>query len=1106
MRQRTVSRSRARSQASIFNAEEDDLRVGLQRLLDKLRQHQPLFTEEDVTAISFPPEGSSSVGGSPHSSAPPSPRHSPSRVDNEDATMEDVVKGGGSLLPMTRGGRAPTASPAGTSSPPSPSSGVIDLDAPLSPPLFLTAVNIFDAKQLAKSRRVATDALRLVRQAYALIWRDPGYLATMMNGEPCAAPGSGRCRPAPPPPPSASRSKSSSCFQSLFATAAPAPTQRPDRRLALQLDECVRALLVYANASVYLCQSVSTNPRTLLLLAFIACAARQLEEAEGGSEQCGDGPGTVADIIVGDRNLRAEMGKLEGVWRSCGIEGRVADYLRECYLTEFLLDAALPPAVCSARYDGLQMAVYEKKQRITSDVVASRTGFAHMMRVAPLRGLCGLANMSAFGNPRLRARLLDRMATEGVVERLAAEMAGAMEDILVPAAAAGSPTHSPLKRPRQSPVRTGSPPHQRSRAGATSPVSRRGSAERAASADRERRAGAVARASTGLERLVDSEPTPVERIGQCVDILMLLTCPNLRPPDGTEESPSRSSTSSASAAVRSTTWASRDGALHEISLYLLAICFLSKTHARYAELSSLQLYAADCVLQWAAYSGAFYAMVVRAMDTLLDLVESIAAAPPPPSATRRSSLSPRRTSCSRNTSPQKTTAKETAEEDRQAEARGRRLLLQLLPGDEAGLLPLLTNLLQYTIHAQANAKSVRRWFRFLADGLLPDVFEAPQLTNGRRSSAAWGRAAQQQQQQEHQPQRSQQEARSPVRGRGSSPPPGVRAAVRSPGGADDAADVPVLARDLTRSEVVAAAPYFCFARRVAEETSWRDGVQPLFGKVVLLAVHVIVSQGHRCNLLFGQACACYDTVAPLLLRQSQQGGGGGGTKSCGSRSPRSSWRSSQSNSSSTVCRRSTLLMHQREEEEEEARAGRQARDRASSEEPGVARSVGRSDDEEEVFIGSTGRRGSPPVRRRQRGSPARRSDASEERRSRTPPEPSGVAGLSPFINSPSRSLVFYDAHSPSGTDGGDTSPHDSSSGRRQRSSPTRGRRRSSVGSGSSGGGGSSLRAALDDAVTATESPEAVTRSWSGRLSLRVILSSIGGHSEAPLLDLGGRAE
>ncbi|CAM43130.1 conserved hypothetical protein [Leishmania braziliensis MHOM/BR/75/M2904] len=1091
MRQRTVSWSRARSPIRISAAEEEDLRVGLQRFLDKLRQHQPLFLEDDVTAIPFPPEGSSSScvgGGSPHLSISTSPRHSPSRVGKEDAAMDDTLKSGDSSLSASKSRKMPTASPTITGSPTFASASVVDLDVPLSVPLFLTAVNIFEAKLLSKSKRVSTDALKLVRQAYALVWRDPGYLSTLMNGDPYLAgasstgssmpPAGGSRRPSLASVTSSPKKPRVTC-KALFSSSAPAPTQRPDRRLALQLDECIRTLLVYANASVNFCQSVSTNLRTLLLLTFVTCAARRLEEED--DVPYGDGPGSAADIVVGNRNLRAEMEKLESLWCSCGIEGHVADYLRECYLVEFLLDAALPPAVCSARYDGLQMAVCEKKERIISDVVASRAGFAHMMRVAPLRGLCGLANMSAFGNSKLRARLLDKMASEGIVERLAAEMAAAMEAILVPDTTTTTPARSPAKRPRQSAMRNASPPHQRSRAGTSRSVSRQGSVDSVSPAGKERRASTTARTSGTFERLLDSEPTPVELIGQCVDMLMLLTCPDLRPPDGGDESPSRSSASSASAVVRSTTWASCEAALNEISLYLLAICFLSKTHARYAELSSLQLYAADCMLQWAAYSGAFYGMVVHAMDVLMDMMESMSG--PPLASGRGMSVSSRRAWSSHCTSSQEDGRKDAAKCDRRDGERGRRVLQQLLPGDEAGLLPLLIDLLQYTIHAQANANSIRRWFGFLADRLLPEVFEPPQLTNGRRGSAVWRRR------------QCSQEDR-PV-----SSLPGTLG-TGLPAVADGGFDAPVLARDLTRSEVVAAAPYFCFARRTVEETSWRDGTQPLFAKVVALAFHVIVTQGHRCNLLFGQACACYDAVASALLQRSPQSGS---SASPGSGSPRDSRRSSQSNTSATY-RRSVLLMHQREEERVLMQT--QLHSNEESQDSGVTGSEERetkvADEEKEVFIGSTSRRRSPSTRRCQRGSLIKTKAISAERHSLATAFVANDEGLSPFISSPSRSLVFYEACSPSGTEASSSTPLDSGGSRR--------RRRSSSGRRWGADDGKSLRAALDEAASAVptasattaESPETVTHSWTGRMSLRSLLSSIGGHSEAPLLNIEKR--
>ncbi|KPA84937.1 hypothetical protein ABB37_01382 [Leptomonas pyrrhocoris] len=1065
MRRRTRSRSRAHSQTSA-SAEEDDIFLGLQRLLDKLLQFQPVFTEEDVAVIPFLPDRGSSCTSSPSLSAPTSPRLSPSRHDNEESTAQQdckqssappsppTVDSRGTKLP-SQTMKAATASHVG--------GAAIDLDGPISSALFVTAVNLFDAKMLAKSRRVATEALKLVRQAYVLIWKDNDYLARFMNGEPNrGANGSSshhRNHKTTSIEAPAARRSSHGTRHMPFSAAAPCPERQPNRQLALLLDECIRALLVYANVSVNLCHGMATNSRVLLLLSFVCCTARRLEEED--EVPYGEGRGCASDVIVGNRNLHTELDSLGQVWHDCGIEGRVADSLHECYLIEFLLDAALPPAVCSSRYDGLLTAAFEKKRRIISDVVASRSGFAHMMRVAPLRGLCGLANMSAFGDAKLRARLLDKMASEGVVERLASEIGSAMEAILrIDDLTASSYSASKRRRPALS--RGSSPPHQRSRASTSEPPSRRDSRPTSPlphciSAERERSAdeASTPRVSTGLDRVLNTKPTPVERIGQCVDILMLLSSPNLCPSDGNEvsssSSSSRTSASSPRGAVRATTWASHEDALHEISLYLLSICFLPSTHARYAELTSLQLYAADCVLQWAAYSGKFYTLVVHALDELLDAIEA--------KNSRRGSgtTSPQRSPPLKSRSPSRSPSRTPKKSGNVATVPGHRLLRQLLPGDETGLLPLLTNLLQYTIHAEANATSIQRWFQFLADRVLPGVFEAPALTTGRRSTSEWGRRHLQQQFQLQSQKGSR--ASSLLRASAVSAPNSLMEVDRR------ALDPPVLARDLTRAEVAAIAPYFRFVRQVVEETSWRAGTAALLGKVVLLAFNVIVTQGHRCNLIFGQACACYDVAAPLLLTMQ------------GESSPRRSVRSSAgqrstTGSSNSSYRCSTVLMHQLRSEEEEDEEARRELER----------------NEEEVFIKSAAKKKrSPSKSARRQGSPRKGHSLSwlspvaavnEER-----------DDFSPFIDSPSGSPIFYGPYSPSSETAdwsGDNSEEDSS--------PFDNVQR-----------GSDLRAALEEAATppplpqpSSESPQPVTQSWTGRLSLRSLFSSLTGRDEAPL--------
>lgn len=830
---RSFSANRQRSRGGGGRGDEDEVRLALHRLLDKLHASQPFYKEEDVAVIPFPSEGSS-------------PSHSPSRAEElfstcGSADRERGLGDDGSHAASSVAGQKPPAA-SSTVAEAAGQGTAVDLDSPLSAPLFLTAVNLFEAKLILRNRRVAVDAVKLLRQGYALVWHDTQYIG---------AAGAGVKRATPAAPPEASPTTSPTrrstspplgvrVGRALFQpSVSPCPTFQPDPDLVKKLDECVQVLLVYANNSSVLAQFIASSQPTLRLFIFICIAARQVEErGEVGPSSSSSSSCTATSSSTGvphRRDVDAELARLSAVWANCGVAGRLVDLLRECYLIEFLLDAALPPAVCSARYDGLVNTLYDRKQRIILDMVASRQGFAAMMQVIPLRSLAGVVAMSAYSDVKLRARLLDKMAAEGVMDRLFDAVSTAFEEVLkellrpvgastsVPAAAVArkrgrprgsgvlqslSPPRPPTSQPAQarSPIRNeeirafGLPsPEPASAATGTDHHSRRVS--RQSQSVEGSVGGGGAMASPGVDVAGGSA---VERLGLCIDVLLLLTCPNLRPAAEAEEM-LRHPKTAASAVVRSTVWASHEAALQGIITRLLWLAMVPPTHRSITYmLRALQEQAMECVLQVGSYSGCLYAMVVQSLDVLLETSR-----PGRQRSGSSTSLSPSR---------DKPSPPPECAEKMQYDARG--------------VLPLLVKLLTFTTHAQANSESIQRWFQWLTEHMVPHAFEVPTLTNGRRSSSAWGR----------------QRKLSKGGSIGAGPP----------------AVTPVLARDLRRDEVIGLSSYFRFACRVVQETRWRDGAEAFFAKVALLAYHVVLANSRRCNMYFGQASACYDAVAPLL--------------------------------------------------------------------------------------------------------------------------------------------------------------------------------------------------------------------------------------------------
>ncbi|RNF10565.1 hypothetical protein TraAM80_01491 [Trypanosoma rangeli] len=703
------------------NDEDHYLLSALRQLHAKLVAAQPAFTEEDVIVMAYP---------SPSGSPTHSPREQDADGEQDDFSWNAGTETPGRQRPVTTGtdnSNAVSSSPVEGAA--SSKITAVDKDKQLTSREFLAMVRNFDAKSLLRTRKAALDALRLLCDGYALTWRDTRHLP---NTTLVSSAGSSRSAA------TATRDLATCGHASelpvvrrpsfALSSSFRVPMHSPSKRLVQLMGRCAESLLVYANESPSLRTMTTSNVTLLQLLCFVCSESRKLESLSSDR---------------GWRNIDAELNELVSHWQSFSLTLPLLLALRECYLLEFLLDAALPPTVCSAKYDGIAAVLHEKKRRLMTEMMSSRTGFGAMTKGLPLRSLAAFVSMSVFAEPKLRARVLDRMTGEGLLQTLRSELTQAVADSMrlmtSEDAAPSSPTklHSPL----------------------------RSTGEDAYFLQSELKR--VRGEKTPLTVVQDS---PLRRLGYCLEVLGCLTEPNF----------ARESTcpTTVRGVVRATAWASQLEDVQAICTCLLHLSALLEGGTPFSSLRPLQEQVMECVCQISSYSAVLYGVVVETLDDALS-------------------------------------------ERGRGRASGQR-------DTTAPLLPLLVELLRLKQHADANSSSVGRWFTWLTECLVPQAFDVPLLTCNRTGNGRlWSRGA---------------------RRRAST----------------SRRDAPVLARNLRREEIHSLSPYFRFATRLVLETTWRHGAEPFLARIALLAYNVVLTQARRPNLVFGQASACYDAVAPLL--------------------------------------------------------------------------------------------------------------------------------------------------------------------------------------------------------------------------------------------------
>lgn len=377
------------------------VQTALQRLHARLIASQPEFTEEDVGFMEHPP-----LGGSP----PQSPTQSPTRsahasLPQWDDPQNDCGDAEVTCISFDRDvqcGQQSGLAVCGQVLVP-PTASVVDLDSPITCQQFSDTVLDFDGKALLRSRKAAAETLKLLCHGYALTWRYTGGLPkiTLCNrnnssrslSSSTRATGSRGKGTVTVPAQRAASDIPSSCI----------PQSKPNEKLVRLLDKCVGSLLVYTNESLPLRNMVTSNVALLKLFCFVCMEARKSEVAPGGTAS---------------RDFLTELSRYSSYWELFSLTKPFVGALQECYLLEFLLDAALPPAVCSTKYEGMVTALYQKKGKLVTDIFSGRQGLDALLHELPLRALSALVSMVSFVEPRMRARVLDRMVEAGLISSI----------------------------------------------------------------------------------------------------------------------------------------------------------------------------------------------------------------------------------------------------------------------------------------------------------------------------------------------------------------------------------------------------------------------------------------------------------------------------------------------------------------------------------------------------------------------------------------------------------------------------------------------------------------------------------------------------------------
>ena len=271
-------------------------------------------------------------------------------------------------------------------------------------PLSLTAqMNLFDPRQIIKSRKAAAELIKLVRRLH-LTRPEPNHQPQPAAISATAGPSRQlNCFTPPPANHGASSAPSSPAMarvgmvddDSVRASVLNHP------RYVYLLDQIVQSLAVYCNESIHLQQAVAERGNVQMLCS-IGLAGRMLENR---------------GLMPQGRSLD-EVARL-GKWlEEHGVPPPLRDNITDTFALELLIDACLPPAVCSSRFDGLLSLLCDRKSKLIVEICASRTFLPTLMKGVHMGSVANLMSMGLHALPKTRAKLYDKMVVEGALRQL----------------------------------------------------------------------------------------------------------------------------------------------------------------------------------------------------------------------------------------------------------------------------------------------------------------------------------------------------------------------------------------------------------------------------------------------------------------------------------------------------------------------------------------------------------------------------------------------------------------------------------------------------------------------------------------------------------------
>jgi hypothetical protein len=180
------------------------------------------------------------------------------------------------------------------------------------------------------------------------------------------------------------------------------------------LAQCVESTVVYFNTNQPLMLEMLTKSETLILMLKILEKAKFLVSGEQVDIDC---------PISLKRSTR-ELTELEGYLLNHAVPRDITAKMVSSYAQEFLVDAAVPPAVCSGRHEAAsEYAVRQRSVMITHILYPKSATFLQTLATSRDYGhVASLLNLSLSATYKSRQKLCDRLSADGLLKLIAQDI------------------------------------------------------------------------------------------------------------------------------------------------------------------------------------------------------------------------------------------------------------------------------------------------------------------------------------------------------------------------------------------------------------------------------------------------------------------------------------------------------------------------------------------------------------------------------------------------------------------------------------------------------------------------------------------------------------